>query len=310
MSRQVDQLAAPHPPARATMSSTSCCSSSPSPASPPWSRLRWPGRCCRRGCCCGSSRPRAWMAGRWWPVRPAGGWAPSPATGTRAAGWSIGPGPGPATRSSSAGISSWRRRGDAAAALAWVTPVSGARCLALAAHVRGLPEPPCTSCWPGCLGSGSTGWWRPPTGPRGRRHDRRQALSSLRHGQAGRRVLPAPPRPGCRPTASPAPAPPRARPRAAARTPRRPRCCGRSTGSASAAGGPWAATAVEAGDGPASAAPPGPRWGAGRPGRGHGPGGAGRPPRHGIPRPGRRRPAGHHRAHAGPLPRRPPGRRG
>jgi hypothetical protein len=34
----------------------------------------------------------------------------------------------------------WRRRGDAAAALAWVTPVSGARCLALAAYVRGLPE--------------------------------------------------------------------------------------------------------------------------------------------------------------------------
>jgi hypothetical protein len=39
------------------------------------------------------------------------------------------------------GISSWRRRGDAAAALAWVTPVSGARCLALATHVRALPDP-------------------------------------------------------------------------------------------------------------------------------------------------------------------------
>ena len=38
------------------------------------------------------------------------------------------------------GISSWHRRGDAAAALAWVTPVSGARCLALAAHVRALPD--------------------------------------------------------------------------------------------------------------------------------------------------------------------------
>ena len=38
------------------------------------------------------------------------------------------------------GISSWRRRGDAAAALAWVTPVSGARCLALAAYVRALPK--------------------------------------------------------------------------------------------------------------------------------------------------------------------------
>ncbi len=38
------------------------------------------------------------------------------------------------------GVCSWRRRGDAAAALAWVTPVSGARCLALAAYVRGLPD--------------------------------------------------------------------------------------------------------------------------------------------------------------------------
>jgi hypothetical protein len=39
------------------------------------------------------------------------------------------------------GISSWRRRGDAAAALAWVTPLSRARCLALAAYVRALPDP-------------------------------------------------------------------------------------------------------------------------------------------------------------------------
>ena len=38
------------------------------------------------------------------------------------------------------GISSWRRRQDAAAALAWSTPVSGARCLALAAFVRALPD--------------------------------------------------------------------------------------------------------------------------------------------------------------------------
>jgi hypothetical protein len=38
------------------------------------------------------------------------------------------------------GVWQWRRRGDAAAALAWATPVSGARCLALAAHVRGLSE--------------------------------------------------------------------------------------------------------------------------------------------------------------------------
>jgi hypothetical protein len=34
----------------------------------------------------------------------------------------------------------WARRADAAAALAWVTPASGARCLALAAHVRALPD--------------------------------------------------------------------------------------------------------------------------------------------------------------------------
>jgi hypothetical protein len=39
-----------------------------------------------------------------------------------------------------AGVRCWRRRGDAAAALAWVTPASGARCMALAAHVRGLPD--------------------------------------------------------------------------------------------------------------------------------------------------------------------------
>jgi hypothetical protein len=39
------------------------------------------------------------------------------------------------------GISCWRRRGDAAAALAWVTPASGARWLALAAHVRALADP-------------------------------------------------------------------------------------------------------------------------------------------------------------------------
>jgi hypothetical protein len=39
------------------------------------------------------------------------------------------------------GISSWRRRQDAAATLAWAMPVSGARCLALAAYVRALPDP-------------------------------------------------------------------------------------------------------------------------------------------------------------------------
>jgi hypothetical protein len=39
------------------------------------------------------------------------------------------------------GVGWWHRRGDAAAALAWVTPASGARCLALAAYVRALPDP-------------------------------------------------------------------------------------------------------------------------------------------------------------------------
>jgi hypothetical protein len=39
-----------------------------------------------------------------------------------------------------AGVGWWRRRLDAACALAWVTPVSGARCLALAAYVRALPD--------------------------------------------------------------------------------------------------------------------------------------------------------------------------
>jgi hypothetical protein len=40
-----------------------------------------------------------------------------------------------------AGIGCWPRRRDAAAALAWVTPSSRARCMALAAHVRGLADP-------------------------------------------------------------------------------------------------------------------------------------------------------------------------
>jgi hypothetical protein len=33
-------------------------------------------RSCRRGWCCGSSRPPGWMAGRWWPVPRGDGWAP------------------------------------------------------------------------------------------------------------------------------------------------------------------------------------------------------------------------------------------
>jgi hypothetical protein len=38
------------------------------------------------------------------------------------------------------GLTWWRRRMDAAGALAWVTPASGARCLTLAAHVRALDD--------------------------------------------------------------------------------------------------------------------------------------------------------------------------
>jgi len=40
-----------------------------------------------------------------------------------------------------AGVWFWGRRGDAAAALAWVTPASRARFMVLAAHVRGLADP-------------------------------------------------------------------------------------------------------------------------------------------------------------------------
>jgi hypothetical protein len=40
-----------------------------------------------------------------------------------------------------AGVCWWRRRADAAAALAWVTPASRARLMALADHVRGLADP-------------------------------------------------------------------------------------------------------------------------------------------------------------------------
>jgi hypothetical protein len=39
-----------------------------------------------------------------------------------------------------AGFCWWRRRADAAAALAWVTPASRARFMALADHVRGLAD--------------------------------------------------------------------------------------------------------------------------------------------------------------------------
>jgi hypothetical protein len=40
-----------------------------------------------------------------------------------------------------AGVSRWRRRSEAVAALAWANPASGARCLALGAYVHGLADP-------------------------------------------------------------------------------------------------------------------------------------------------------------------------
>jgi hypothetical protein len=38
------------------------------------------------------------------------------------------------------GLCWWRRRADAVGALAWVTPASGARCVALAAYLRALDD--------------------------------------------------------------------------------------------------------------------------------------------------------------------------
>jgi NlpC/P60 family len=64
---------------------------------------------------------------------------------------------------------------------------------------------------------------------------------------------------------------------AGGRTRPRPCGCGRWIGAASAATVPWAAGRVRTGDRPNGAAPSGPGWRAGRPGRGHGPGRPGRP---------------------------------
>ena len=93
-----------------------------------------------------------------------------------------------------AGVCWWRRRGDAAAALAWVTPVSGARCLALAAHVRAVPDRQLHAllAWLPC--DRFDRLLEAAFAPEGRPHDQLEALSSLRAGQAGRSVLPAPAR--------------------------------------------------------------------------------------------------------------------
>jgi hypothetical protein len=55
-----------------------------------------------------------------------------------------------------AGVGWWRRRLDAGLALAWVTPVSGARCLALAAYVRALPDGPLQDLLAACLATATT----------------------------------------------------------------------------------------------------------------------------------------------------------
>ena len=94
-----------------------------------------------------------------------------------------------------AGVRCWRRRGDAAAALAWVTPVSGARCLAMAASVRALPDRRLQELLGGLPRERFDQLVKPPIGPRGRRHDRGQALSSLWSAQVRAGVLSAPPRP-------------------------------------------------------------------------------------------------------------------
>jgi hypothetical protein len=93
----------------------------------------------RPGCCCATSGPTAWTAGRWWPAprRRLGALTrdhdPNGQPAWRA--WTRAGDPVQIT-----GIFWWRRRGDAAAALAWVTPASRARWLALAAHVRTLTD--------------------------------------------------------------------------------------------------------------------------------------------------------------------------
>ena len=73
------------------------------------------------------------------PPRPIGsvarGW---PDDGSGRSGWRARTGKGHPV--AIGGLSWWRRRADAVAALAWVTPASGARCVVLAAHVRALED--------------------------------------------------------------------------------------------------------------------------------------------------------------------------
>jgi hypothetical protein len=77
------------------------------------------------------------LAGK--PARPIGtvarGW---PDGGSGRSGWRALTGKGEPV--AIGGLTWWRRRIDAVGALAWVTPASGARCLALAAHLRALDD--------------------------------------------------------------------------------------------------------------------------------------------------------------------------
>ena len=114
--------------------------------------------------------------------------------------------------------------------------------LALAAHVRGLADPELHELLRALPRAVFDGLLDAAFAPRGRPHDRRQALPPLRPGQASQRVLPPPADPavvllpvlpaGRRPPGPPA---------GAARTRPPSSSCGRSTGPASAATAPWAA---------------------------------------------------------------------
>jgi hypothetical protein len=83
-----------------------------------------------------------------------------------------------------AGVWCWGRRGDAAAALAWVTPASRARFMVLAAHVRGLADPELHELLRSLPCAVFDALLEAAFARRGGRHDRRQALPPVRPGQA------------------------------------------------------------------------------------------------------------------------------
>ncbi len=171
MTRHVDQLAA-HVRRLGNDDLNELLVQLPTPASPPWSRSPWPGRSAGRAGAAvraGPRRGRLDGGGRCAP--PAAGHPdprPRPGRPGGLAGLDPGRRPGPLIGASAGGGA-----GDAAAALAWVTPASGARCLALAAHVRALDDLELNDLLVELPVTGSTRCWRPPSSRRGRRHDRR-----------------------------------------------------------------------------------------------------------------------------------------